>query len=103
MATYSPSTPVNRLGRGGDVQVPPGGDGGGENSRGSNFPNYGARLRGGRLGLICGIGTVYKLTGKMLKAGEARIFDLTPAEEDPFQVAVHTAMRVWIEGASLRI
>ena len=47
--------------------------------------------------------TVYKLTGKMLKAGEARIFDLTPAEEDPFQVAVHTAMRVWIEGASLRI
>ena len=37
--------------------------------------------------------TVYKLTGKMLKAGEARIFDLTPAEEDPFQVAVHTAMR----------
>lgn len=47
--------------------------------------------------------TVYKLTGKMWKAGETRIFDLTPAEEDPFQIAVHTAMRVWIEAATLRI
>ena len=56
MATYSPSTPVNRLGGGGDVPVPPnGGDGGGDNS---NFPNYGARLRRARLGLICGIATV---------------------------------------------
>ena len=36
--------------------VPPnGGDGGGDNS---NFPNYGARLRRARLGLICGIATV---------------------------------------------
>jgi cytochrome c oxidase subunit III len=56
MATYSPSTPVNRLGGGGDVPVPPnGGDGGGDSS---NFPNYGARLRRARLGLICGIATV---------------------------------------------
>jgi cytochrome c oxidase subunit 3 len=58
MATYSPSTPVNRFGRGGDVPVPPNGDNGGENSHGSNFPNYGARLRRARLGLICGIATV---------------------------------------------
>jgi cytochrome c oxidase subunit III len=57
MATYSPSTPVNRLGRGGDTPVPPGG-GGGDNSRDSNLPNYGARLRRARLGLICGIATV---------------------------------------------
>jgi cytochrome c oxidase subunit 3 len=38
MATYSPSTPVN--------------------THGSNFPNYGARLRRARLGLVCGIATV---------------------------------------------
>ncbi|HEV3306457.1 MAG TPA: cytochrome c oxidase subunit 3 [Candidatus Sulfotelmatobacter sp.] len=58
MATYSPSTPANRLGRGGDVPVPPSGGNGGDNSQGSNFPNYGARLRRARLGLICGIATV---------------------------------------------
>src|ERR1700675_1544940 len=56
MATYSPSTPVGRLGGGGDVPTPP--SGGGGNSSGSNFPNYGARLRRARLGLICGIATV---------------------------------------------
>jgi len=58
MATYSPTTPVNKLGRGGDVPVPPSGGDGGDNSQGSNFPNYGARLRRARLGLICAIATV---------------------------------------------
>ena len=59
MPTYSPSNPVSRLGGRGDVPVPPnGGDDGGENSSGSNFPNYGARLRRARLGLICAIATV---------------------------------------------
>jgi cytochrome c oxidase subunit 3 len=58
MATYSPSTPVNRLGRGGDVPAPPQGGDGGDNSQESNFPNYRARLRRARLGLICGIATV---------------------------------------------
>lgn len=54
MATYSPSTPVNRLG--GDVPLPPGG--GGDNSSGSSFNDYGSRLRRARLGLVCGIATV---------------------------------------------
>src|SRR5579863_10025479 len=58
MATYSPSTPVSRLGRGGDVPAPPQSGDGGDNSQGSNFPNYGARLRRARLGLVCGIATV---------------------------------------------
>jgi cytochrome c oxidase subunit 3 len=58
MATYSPVTPVNRLGRGGEVPLPPGGGDGGDNAQGSSFPNYGARLRRARLGLICGIATV---------------------------------------------
>jgi cytochrome c oxidase subunit III len=57
MATYSPSSPV-KLGRGGDVPVPPKAGGGDDNSSGSNFPNYGARLRRARLGLVCGIATV---------------------------------------------
>ncbi|MFZ0418395.1 MAG: cytochrome c oxidase subunit 3 [Candidatus Sulfotelmatobacter sp.] len=58
MATYSPSAPA-KLGRGGNVPVPPsGGSGGGDNSSGSGLPNYGARLRRARLGLICGIATV---------------------------------------------
>jgi len=57
MATYTPSTPVNRLGRGG--AVPPS-NGGGDDGRipESNLPNYGARLRRARLGLICAIATV---------------------------------------------
>jgi len=38
--------------------VPPSGGDGGDSSQGSNFPNYGARLRRARLGLICGIATV---------------------------------------------
>ncbi len=58
MATYSPSTPVSGLGRGGDVPAPPHGGDGGDDSQGSGFPNYGARLRRARLGLICGIVTV---------------------------------------------
>jgi cytochrome c oxidase subunit 3 len=47
---------VNQLGHGGDPPAPPsGGDDGG---LGSGLPNYGARLRRARLGLICGIATV---------------------------------------------
>lgn len=55
MATYSPSSPTNRLD--GDVPLPPSGGGGGDAS-GSSFHDYGARLRRARLGLICGIATV---------------------------------------------
>lgn len=46
---------------------------------------------------------IYKLKAKMLKAGDARIVDLTPAEEDAFQIAAHTPLRVWLEGATLRM
>ncbi len=49
---------MNQLGRGGGVPRPP--DGGGDDGRfpDSSFPNYGARLRRARLGLICAIATV---------------------------------------------
>jgi len=60
MATYIPSTPVNQVGRGGDGPAPPngGGDDGGFQGRPNGVPDYGARLRRARLGLICGIATV---------------------------------------------
>ncbi|MEO8369081.1 MAG: hypothetical protein ABI806_07780 [Candidatus Solibacter sp.] len=45
----------------------------------------------------------YKLEALILKVGDALLFDLTPAEEDAFQVPAHTPMRVWVEGATLRI
>ena len=56
MATYTPSTPIGELGRGGEPPIPPAG-GGGDGS-GNNGPNYGARLRRARLGLACVIATV---------------------------------------------
>jgi cytochrome c oxidase subunit III len=61
MATYTPTTPLDRLGHGHKPPVPParGGDnghGGGAPNHGA--PNYGARLRRARLGLVCGIATV---------------------------------------------
>jgi cytochrome c oxidase subunit III len=58
MTTLTPSSPMNQLGRGGDRPAPPtgGGDDGGFPD--SGLPNYGARLRRARLGLICAIATV---------------------------------------------
>jgi cytochrome c oxidase subunit III len=57
MPTLTPRTPTTGLGRGGDVPAPPSG---GDDGRfpDSNLPDYGARLRRARLGLICGIVTV---------------------------------------------
>ena len=55
MATYIPSTPVDDIG-----QKPPAPPirGGGDDGRGGDVPDYGARLRRARLGLICAIATV---------------------------------------------
>ena len=47
--------------------------------------------------------SIYKLKATMLKVGSATILDLTPAGDDAFRIAVHTPLRVWIEGATLRI
>ena len=58
MPTYTPTTPITGLGGGGNVPHPP--TGGGDDGRfpDSNVPDYGARLRRARLGLICAIATV---------------------------------------------
>src|SRR6201993_5553626 len=55
MATYTPSTPIDDIGH--KPPAPPA-SGGGDDGRGGDVPDYGARLRRGRLGLICGIATV---------------------------------------------
>lgn len=59
MATYTQTRPLDHTGHDQEPPVPP--QGGGGEGRGDNFPNYGARLRRARLGLICGIVTVSML------------------------------------------
>jgi cytochrome c oxidase subunit 3 len=55
MATYTPTTPIDDIGH--KPPAPPA-PGGGDDGRGGDVPNYGARLRRARLGLICAIATV---------------------------------------------
>lgn len=56
MATYTPTTPIDRIGRGQEPPIPPIGGGGDERSGGG--PDYGARLRRARLGLVLTVITV---------------------------------------------
>jgi cytochrome c oxidase subunit 3 len=56
MSTYTPTTPIDHIGRGHKPPVPP--PGGGDDGRSGGGPDYGARLRRARLGLICAIATV---------------------------------------------
>src|SRR6516225_4542130 len=55
MAIYTPSTPVDDIGQ--KPPIPPT-TGGGDDGRGGDVPDYGARLRRARLGLVCGVATV---------------------------------------------
>src|SRR5436305_11347113 len=55
MATYIPGTPVDDIG---NKPPLPREAGGGDDVRGGDVPDYGARLRRARLGLICAIATV---------------------------------------------
>jgi cytochrome c oxidase subunit III len=56
MATYIPTTPIDHTGHGQEPPLPP--TGGGDDGRSGGGPDYGARLRRARLGLICAIITV---------------------------------------------
>lgn len=53
MATYTPTTPIDHIGE--KPPVPPTG---GDDGRNGHAPDYGARLRRARVGLICAIVTV---------------------------------------------
>jgi len=57
MATYTPTRPVDHVDHGHKPPAPPMG-GGDDEGRGNGIPDYGARLRRARLGLVCGIATV---------------------------------------------
>jgi cytochrome c oxidase subunit 3 len=57
MATYTP-TPIDHIGHGHKPPGPPAAGGGDDGRGGGDIPNYGARLRRARLGLICAIATV---------------------------------------------
>jgi cytochrome c oxidase subunit III len=56
MATYIPTRPLDHIGHDQKPPQPP--QGGGDDGRSDGYPNYGARLRRARLGLICAIVTV---------------------------------------------
>src|SRR5260370_26945856 len=58
MASYTHNAPTVQLGRGGGTPRSPKGGGDDVGSRDSGLPNYGARLRRARLGMICAIATV---------------------------------------------
>ena len=55
MATYTPTNPIDHIG---GIKPPAPPAGGGDDGRGASGPDYGARLRRARLGLICAIATV---------------------------------------------
>jgi len=55
MATYIPSAPIRDIGHKPPIPPVPGG---GDDGRGGDIPNYGARLRRARVGLLCAIVTV---------------------------------------------
>lgn len=55
MATYTPTTPIDHIGH--KPPTPPR-QGGGDEGRGGDLPNFGARLRRARLGMICALATI---------------------------------------------
>jgi cytochrome c oxidase subunit 3 len=60
MATYAPIDAIRegQTGRGGSPSTPKPPGGGDDGRGGDSGPNYGARLRRARLGLVCGVATV---------------------------------------------
>jgi hypothetical protein len=45
---------------------------------------------------------VQTFSANLLKLGDLRILDLISDADDPFQVMVHTPIRVWMDGGTLR-
>ncbi len=48
-------------------------------------------------------GNAYQFKARLMTAGDFKLLDLVSANEDAFQIAVHTPVRVWSEGSTLRI
>src|SRR5215471_13245818 len=47
-------------------------------------------------------GSTQTFAGQLFKSGDLRILDLVSANDDPFQLAVHTPLRIWIDGSKMR-
>jgi hypothetical protein len=45
----------------------------------------------------------YHLKAHLMLVDDIKLLDLVSANEDSFQLAVHTPVRVWIEGSTIRI
>lgn len=45
----------------------------------------------------------YQFKARLMVAGEVKLLDLVSANEDAFQLSVHTPLRVWTEGSTVRV
>lgn len=45
---------------------------------------------------------VFQFKARLMVSGDVKLLDLVAANEDPWQLAVHSAVRVWTEGSTLR-
>jgi hypothetical protein len=45
----------------------------------------------------------YQLKARLMVADDVKLLDVVSANEDSFQLAVHTPVRVWTEGSTVRI
>jgi hypothetical protein len=46
---------------------------------------------------------VYLFKARLMAAGDVKLLDLVSANEDAWQLGLHTPIRVWIEGNTLRV
>jgi len=99
MATYTPTTPIDHIG-GHKPPVPPPG-GGNDGRGGGGIPDYGARLRRARLGLICAIVTVCMVFISLTSAYVVR--QGLPTFDDASNSYVHDWGEVYLPWALLVI
>jgi len=52
---------------------------------------------------VAGESDVYQFKARLMVSGDIKLLDMVAAIEDPWQLAVHTAVRVWTEGSTLRL
>jgi len=48
-------------------------------------------------------GESVKFKARLMVAGEVKLLDLIAADENPFQLQVHTPVRVWTDGSTMRM
>ena len=51
----------------------------------------------------CDSSDAYRFKARLMVAGDVKLLDLVSANEDAWQLAVHTPVRIWTEGSTLRL